>query len=266
MESIGSVGADRFVPVTVHPSWQLAVALVVLVALAAVVAWRARLGVSRAILTAAARAALQLVVVSGIIVLAISQLWSSLLFVLLMFVMGVHTTTQRTGTRRAWPWVTVSMAAGVLPVLLVIFGLGVVPFNGLSIIPIAGIITGNTMTAHTLLGRRLFPALRDNIGTYEAALSLGLLRTDAIDGITRPLVKESLVPALDQTRTVGLVTRPGAYIGVLLGGGSALQAGAAQLLVLVGIVTAQVMTVTTAAMFMRRARLLPHDLVERLRP
>lgn len=257
---------DKLITVTVHPSWQLAVALVVLVVLGALVAWRARLGVSGAVVTAAARAALQLMVVSGIIVLAISQLWSSLLFVLVMFVMGVHTTTRRTGTRGAWPWVAAAMAAGVLPVLAVIFGLGVVPLNGLAIIPVAGIITGNTMTAHTLLGRRLFPALRDNIGTYEAALSIGLLRADAIAGITGPLVKESLVPALDQTRTVGLVTLPGAYIGVLLGGGTALQAGAAQLLVLVGIVTAQVLTVTTAQVFIRRARLLPDDLAERLRP
>lgn len=244
----------------------MALALVALVAMAAVVAWRARLGVSRAVVTATARAALQLLVVSGIIVAAITQLWSSLLFVALMFVMGVHTTTTRTGTRRAWPWVAMAMAAGILPVLLVVFGLGVVPFTGLSLIPIAGIITGNTMTGHTLLGRRLFPALRENIGTYEAALSIGLLRSEAIDGITRPLVKESLVPALDQTRTVGLVTLPGAYIGVLLGGGTALEAGAAQLLVLVGIVTAQVLTVTTAGVFIRRARLLPDDLTEKLRP
>jgi putative ABC transport system permease protein len=28
------------------------------------------------------------------------------------------------------------------------------------------------------------------------------------------------VPVLDQTRTVGLVTLPGAFVGVLLGGGS----------------------------------------------
>lgn len=240
--------------------------LVVLVALAVLVAWRARLGVSRGVLVAAVRAVLQLAIVSGIIVAAISHVWSALLFAALMFIMGVLTTTRRTGTRRSWPWVALAMASGLVPVLLVIFGLGIAPVNGLSIVPIAGIITGATMTGHTLLGRRLFPALRENIGTYEAALAIGLVRRDAIDGITRRLVQESLVPALDQTRTVGLVTLPGAYIGVLLGGGTALQAGAAQVLVLIGIVTAQVLTVTTASMFIRRARLLPQDLAGRLRP
>jgi UDP-glucose/iron transport system permease protein len=53
----------------------------------------------------------------------------------------------------------------------------------------------------------------------------------------------ALVPALDQTRTVGLVTLPGAFVGVLLGGGSAVQAGAAQLLVLVGLLAAEAIAV-----------------------
>ena len=47
------------------------------------------------------------------------------------------------------------------------------------------------------------------------------------------------MPALDQTRTVGLVTLPGAFVGVLLGGGSAVQAGATQLLVLVALLAAE---------------------------
>jgi ABC-type iron transport system FetAB permease component len=38
-------------------------------------------------------------------------------------------------------------------------------------------------------------------------------------------VPQALVPALDRTRTVGLVTLPGAFVDVQLGGGSAVQAG-----------------------------------------
>ena len=37
--------------------------------------------------------------------------------------------------------------------------------------------------------------------------------------IVTETLHEAIIPALDQTRTVGLVTLPGAYIGVLLGGG-----------------------------------------------
>jgi len=48
-----------------------------------------------------------------------------------------------------------------------------------------------------------------------------------------------LTPVLDQSRTVGLVTLPGAFIGVLLGGGSAIEAGTAQLLAVVGLLAAE---------------------------
>ena len=251
---------------TIEPGGRLAAALVALVALGMLVAWRTRLGVSRGILVAGARAALQLALVSGIIVTAIGQVWSALLFVLLMFVVGVVTTTGRTGTRNAWPWVAMAMAAGVVPVLLVIFGFGVAPLVGTSIIPIAGIITGNMMTAHTLTGRRIFPALRDDIGTYEAGLAIGMVRHDAMLEITQRSIPEALVPTLDSTRAVGLVTLPGAYIGVLLGGGSPMQAGAAQLMVLVGILVGQVFTVSTAHALILRGKLLPEDLKGRLRP
>ena len=38
-----------------------------------------------------------------------------------------------------------------------------------------------------------------------------------VEGVTFALAAgQALIPALDQTRTVGLVTLPGAYVGVLL--------------------------------------------------
>ena len=251
---------------TVEPSWNLALALLLLVSLGVLVAWRGQLGTGRQVVVAALRAIVQLTAVSSIVVLAIQHLWSATLFVLVMFAIAVHTTGKRTGTRAVWPWVAAAMLTGILPVLAIIFATGVSPLNGYSMIPIGSIIVGNMMTAHTLTGRRLFAELRDNIPTYEAGLSIGLLRREAVGLITGPRAAEALVPNLDATRTVGLVTLPGAFIGVLLGGGSALQAGAAQVLVLVGIMVGQHLTVATAHELIQRGRLLPDDLRERLRP
>ena len=71
---------------------------------------------------------------------------------------------------------------------------------------------------------------------------------------------EALLPGLDQTRTVGLVTLPGAFVGVLLGGGTPVQAGAAQVLVLFGLLATQTLTVVVAHQLIRHALLLPSDL------
>lgn len=241
-------------------------ALVLLVALAAATSWWGRVGLARQSVVAAVRAALQLAAVSLIIVGALRNVWLALAFSLVMLAVAVRTTVKRTGVGSSWPWTALAMACGVVPVLLVIFGVGASPFTGAALIPLAGIVIGNMMTAHTLFGRRQFSALRENIPTYEAALSLGFQRHEAIELVTRRTVPDALVPNLDTTRTVGLVTLPGAFVGVLLGGGSALQAGAAQLLVLVGIMAGQNLTVVMANRLMRAGRLLPDDLRERLHP
>ncbi|GGW06809.1 hypothetical protein GCM10010264_29740 [Streptomyces globisporus] len=57
---------------------------------------------------------------------------------------------------------------------------------------------------------------------------------DARLEIVRPAASDALPAGLDQTRTVGLVTLPGAFVGLLLGGASPVEAGAVQLFVLVG--------------------------------
>jgi putative ABC transport system permease protein len=49
----------------------------------------------------------------------------------------------------------------------------------------------------------------------------------------------ALLPNLDSTRTVGLVTLPGAFVGVLLSTGSATQAGAVQMLILIAVLRSQ---------------------------
>lgn len=58
-------------------------------------------------------------------------------------------------------------------------------------------------------------------------------------------VSDALLPGLDQTRTVGLVTLPGAFVGMLLGGASPVEAGAVQLFVLVALMAVQVVAVAT---------------------
>lgn len=244
----------------------LAVALGLFLALSVVASRLGGLGLAKAQAVAAVRAVAQLAVVSGVITLAVQSLWSSLAFTGLMFAIAVWTTTGRAGVRPDWPWTAVAMLAGILPVLLIVFLTGAAPLNGITLVSLGGIITGNMMTVHTLAGRRVFAELRANQPEYEGALSIGLPRTDAIGLIVQRVVPEALIPNLDQTRTVGLVTLPGAFVGVLLGGGSPVQAGASQLLVLLGVMAGQAITVVVMTALVRAGRLVPADLRLRLHP
>lgn len=249
-----------------QPGWQLAIALIALLGIAALVAVLARIPVGRGVVWAGVRAVVQLAAVSLVITAALTHLLWAAAFGVLMFAVAVATSAGRCGVRGRWWWVAAAMGAGVAPVLAVVFVSGAIPLNGAALVPIAGIIIGNTMTGHTLLGRKAFDELRSNIGSYEAGLAIGLERPEVIGAVIERSRVEALVPNIDSTRTVGLVTLPGAFVGVLLGGGTPLQAGAAQVLVLFGILAAQFLTVAVATRLIQQARLLPADLRDRLRP
>lgn len=244
---------------------RLAVVLVVLTGVAAVAGRLSGLGEDRPVLVAAARATVQLAAVSALLLLVVESLWLSAAFVLLMI--GVATATaagratdrplRSAGSARRLLAVAVPVVGGAAPVVALVLASGTVPLRGEAVIPIAGILIGGAMTATSLAGRRLREELDQRRGEVEAALALGLLARDAVLLVARPVAGTALVPPLDQTRTVGLVTLPGAFVGVLLGGGSPLEAGAAQLLVLIGLLAAEVLAVWAVTETVARGRLLP---------
>lgn len=229
----------------------LAVVLVLLVAVGVVVGRLSGLGQARPVVVASLRAAVQLAAVSAVIVLVVRSLWTSAAFALLMLAVAAATSAGRVTGGRAWGAGAAARAAtlglpiiaGAVPVIALVLVSEAVPLRGEAVVPIAGILVGGAMGATSLAGRRLLDELAQRNGEVEAALALGFLPRDAVVLVARPVAATALVPALDQTRTVGLVTLPGAYVGVLLGGGSALQAGAAQMLVLVGLLAAEVVAV-----------------------
>ena len=227
----------------------LAVVLAALVAVGAVVVWRGELSRGRDVVIAAVRAVAQLAAVSFVITAVLRSGWWTALFVLLMFAVAAVTSARRVGVPKSLPWIAASLASGVVPVLALVLGTGVLPLKPIAVVPIAGIVIGGAMTATSQAARRALDELRTRHGEYEAALALGFVRRAAALEICRPSAGQALIPALDQTRTVGLVALPGAYVGVLLGGASPVQAGVTQVLVLVGLLAAESIAVLVVVQF-----------------
>lgn len=177
-------------------------------------------------------------------------------FVALMFAVAVWTAGRRITGNRTWRWAVVPIGAGVLPVVGALLLTGLVPVRGLALIPVAGILIGGALTATVLGGRRALDELTARRGEAEAGMALGLLDRDARLEIVRPAASDAVLPGLDQTRTVvGLVTLPGAFVGMLLGGVSPVEAGAVQLFVLVALMAVQVVAVATVLELVARGLL-----------
>jgi UDP-glucose/iron transport system permease protein len=238
---------------TVVVGWGLGVALLILVVLGAAAMLVGGLGVrvGRGVVTAAARAVAQLALVSAVILVVVRSLWSSVAFVLVMLLVASATSARRMTGDRSGLLAIAPIASGAVVVLAVVLATGVVPPTGIAVVPVAGIVLGGAMSATSLAGRRALDELVSRRGEYEAALALGVRERNAALLVARPSAVQALTPALDQTRTVGLVTLPGAFVGVLLGSGNPVQAAAAQVLVLIGLLAAEgvavVMTVELVA-------------------
>ncbi|MEV0928646.1 ABC transporter permease [Streptomyces spongiicola] len=233
------------------------IVLAVLLAAAACVAAVAHLGPGRAreMVVAGLRAAVQLGAVSLVIGWAVRSVPLLLAFLLVMYAVAVRTAGRRVTPNGTWWLTALPIGAGVVPVVAALLLTGLVPVKGIALIPVTGILIGGGLTATVLAGRRALDELATRHGEVEAAMAIGLSDRDARLEVVRDAAADALLPGLDQTRTVGLVTLPGAFVGMLLGGASPLQAGAVQLFVLVALMAVQAVAVAVVLELVSRGRL-----------
>lgn len=203
----------------------------------------ARIGLGLLPLWAILRAAVQLAAVALLLRGILAVPWTVAAFVVLMLSTASWTAAGRLdelwhGRRTA----VLGLLTGALVALVVIFGLRLVDFQVRYLVAVGGIVIGNSMTAATLAGRNFVRGSRARRSEVEAWLSLGASPARAHEEIGREAVRESLLPSLDQTRSTGLVTLPGAFVGALFGGASPAQAAQFQLVVLAGIALAMTIT------------------------
>jgi putative ABC transport system permease protein len=203
----------------------------------------ARIGLGWFPLVVVVRASIQLAAIALLLHGILAVPWTVAAFVVLMLTTASWTSARR--IRELWHGRRIAVAgvlSGAAVALVLIFGLRLVHLDVRDLVAVAGIVIGNSMSAATLTGRnfrRTSLARRDEV---EGWLSLGATPAQAHDEIGREAVRESLLPTFDQTKSTGLVTLPGAFVGALFGGASPVEAAQFQLVVLAGIALAMTTT------------------------
>jgi putative ABC transport system permease protein len=219
---------------------------------------------SRAVL-AGFRALAQLALVAVVISQVGRSVWLAAGFLVVMLTVASWTSARRIGRTPVWA-AAVPILAGALPVAALLFATRVLPPDPLAVVAVVGQLIGGSMTASNLAGRRLRQELDLRGGEVEAGMALGLMPRAARTLVARPVASEALMPALDQTRTVGTVTLPGAFVGLVLGGAAPLDAGLVQLVVLVSLLAAESIAVTAAAQLTEAGILAGRPRVRELAP
>ncbi len=91
-------------------------------------------------------------------------------------------------------------------------------FSAKYLIPIAGMLLGNTMRANILATRTFLNYFKNREQEYYFALSLGASRAEALKDIVVESMRTALEPTIASMATIGLVSLPGMMTGQILGG------------------------------------------------
>ena len=130
-----------------------------------------------------------------------------------------------------WPLLGALALAGATTLLLVV-ALGVFPAEPRYLVPVGGMVVGNSMTAAAVALNRLGDEVRSSDRQIEATLALGATATQAMLPIIRRSLRSGMIPLIDATKTTGLIFFPGTMVGMLLAGADPIDAVRLQLILL----------------------------------
>jgi putative ABC transport system permease protein len=222
------------------------VAVLLLVAVVAAVLRGFRAAHPFAPAAAILRGALQLAAISLILSGIISDpIWVGVgLGVMMVAAIGV--VNRRIGaSAKHFGLASAAISLGTVVTLAIVFLSGAIQFSPRYVLAVGGIVIGNAMSISTIAGRRFREAVLDHWDEVEGWLALGATPRQSTRELARRSVYFAMIPSTDQTRTTGLVTLPGAFVGAIFGGASPLEAGRFQIVVLAGILSAGALVAVT---------------------
>jgi putative ABC transport system permease protein len=219
-----------------------------LVVLAVILSRVGRLGLQRELAVAALRAAVQLAAVGALIALVFEHTGLAAAFVALMLATATFTSARRLqGVPEAPLRAGAAIAAGAATGLGPLLATGAFDTTPRELVPVAGILTGGAMVAASVTGGRLVEQVADDLALIEARLTLGVPAREALAPAVRRAAVTGLIPAVDQTKNVGLVALPGTFVGLVLGGASPAEAARVQLVILLSLLAVEVAAALAAA-------------------
>jgi putative ABC transport system permease protein len=213
---------------------EVAASLVLVGIAAAVSLWR-RAELEADLGIAVVRSFLQLTAV-GYVIQAIfdsDSLWLVGLLLLVMVAFGAATARSRAReVPGALMAVVPALSAAAAIILGLVLALGVFPAEPRYLVPVGGMVIGNSMTAAAVALNRLADEVAGQSGRIEATLALGATARQAAAPVVTRSLRSGLIPLIDSTKTTGVVFFPGTMVGMLVAGAEPVDAVRLQLILL----------------------------------
>ncbi len=224
---------------TVELGWLHLLAATGLVLAAGLLSLLLRLGVGRRLALVSLRTVVQLGLL-GLVLERVFALDRAVLVVGLLGVMTIFAAREAVArTRHRYPgvywdaWMAISTAALLVGSVVTQVVVGAEPwFAPRYVIPLVGMILGNSLTGISLCLDRFLEHLDTRRDEIELRLAFGATRREAMTQPLTEAVRTGLVPLMNAMAAAGIVSLPGMMTGQILAGSPPLQAVAYQVVVM----------------------------------
>jgi putative ABC transport system permease protein len=199
------------------------------------------LGMHRQFLVAAARMVVQLWLVGQVLTTVftlVSPFWTGMVALVMLLFAG-HEIGARQHRRLAGIWAyglgTSSMMFATMLVTMFALTTALRPdpwYDPRYLVPILGMLLGNSMTGISLGLDTLTTGLVNRRAAVEAQLMIGATRQQAFQPVIRQALRSALKPITNSKASTGVVSLPGMMTGQILGGVAPAEAVKYQLLIM----------------------------------
>jgi putative ABC transport system permease protein len=206
-----------------------------LVAVAVVLSLYERLDLEKEIGVAVVRSFVQLAAIGYIIdfIFGLESIGAVALLLAGMVLFAAWTAAHRAGdVPRAFGVVALAVGVATAATLGLLLTLGVIPATARYLIPLGGMVIGNSMNVASLTMTRIRDDLTEQRLKVEAALALGATSRQTVTPILKIALQRALIPLIDATKTTGIIFLPGAMVGMIIAGADPLEAVRLQIVVL----------------------------------
>lgn len=204
-----------------------------------------KLGLEKDTIIATVRSIIQLLIVGYLLQYVFDA--ENIVYMILMIVLMIAAATQNAQKKGAtikgitWKLVLTFVFVEALT-QGILLGLQITPATPQYIIPLSGMVIGNSMVLSILFLNRFTAEVETHQNETELILSLGGTPKQAIHRQLINSIKASTIPTIESQKTIGLVQLPGMMSGQIIAGANPVQAVQFQLLVLFLLLTTAVIT------------------------
>ncbi|NPA52585.1 MAG: iron export ABC transporter permease subunit FetB [Aquificae bacterium] len=208
----------------------------ILVLVALFYSYKEKLGLEKTLLLSSLRAFFQLLILGYLLtfIFKLDKVWELFLVLLFMIVFAAYTAESRVKLRenRGYLIAFLSVFSASFTVIFSLLSFGVISLKPNEIIPVGGMIIGNSLNVYTLFVERLKNDIKNSIETIENKIALGVSLRQALYPVVKSSIRASLIPVINTLQTVGIIHIPGVTTGMLLAGAEPLEAVSYQLAIM----------------------------------